>query len=309
MSISRSILLWTSQNKWMKQNVPKLFFVQKALKKFMPGENVEDAIAEAIKFRRKGINTVFTKLGENIKNLSDAETVTKHYLEVLLKINEQNVNAEISLKLTQIGFDISVEAAKSNFERILKSTDEKNNFIWIDMEQSIYTEATIDFYKHFRNKFSNVGVCLQAYLKRTKSDVEKLLAFSPGVRLVKGAYMESPEISFAQKSLVDENYFEIVKLLMEFNKEGTARIAFATHDINLISKIKNYSGTNNISRDKFEFQMLYGIKPSEQIRIVKEGFNIKVLISYGSEWYSWYLRRLAERPANVWFVLKNLFVK
>jgi len=309
MTVSRSILLWASQNKWMKSNVPKLFFVQKALKKFMPGEEVEYALSEAVSFQQREIGTVFTKLGENITTLAEAETVTNHYLEVLTKINNQKVSAEISLKLTQIGFDISVDAAKNNLGKILKSAEDKNNFIWIDMEQSAYVEKTIEFYKHFRKNFSSVGICLQAYLKRTKRHINDLLPVSPNIRLVKGAYMEPPEIAFAQKSLVDKNYFEIAETLLKFNKEGIARIAFATHDLNMISKIKEYSKLNDIRKDGFEFQMLYGIKPAEQIKIANEGYKIRVLISYGSAWYSWYVRRLAERPANVWFILKNLVAK
>ena len=309
MTVSRSILLWASQNKWMKSNVPKLFFVQKALKKFMPGEEVEYALSEAVSFQQRGLGTVFTKLGENITTLAEAEAVTNHYLEVLSKINNQKVSAEISLKLTQIGFDISVDAAKNNFGKILKSAEDKNNFIWIDMEQSAYVEKTIEFYKHFRKNFSSVGICLQAYLKRTMRHINDLLPVSPNIRLVKGAYMEPPEIAFAQKSLVDKNYFEIAETLLKFNKEGIARIAFATHDLNMISKIKEYSKLNDIRKDGFEFQMLYGIKPAEQIKIADEGYKIRVLISYGSAWYSWYMRRLAERPANVWFVLKNLVAK
>ncbi len=309
MSLSRNLLLWASQNRWMKNNIPKLFFVKKALKKFMPGENIEDALNEAAKFKLQGIDTVFTKLGENINNLSEAETVTEHYIDALKKISEHNVPAEISLKLTQIGFDISIDAAKTNFERIVISAQNTNNFVWIDMEQSSYTEKTIEFYKSFRKDFSNIGVCLQAYLKRTQDDINDLLQISSNIRLVKGAYMESPEIAFSQKHLVDINYFEIAKTLLNYNKTKNSRVAFATHDLNLISKIKKYTEANEISRNKFEFQMLYGIKPSEQIKIAKEGYKIRVLISYGSEWYSWYVRRLAERPANMWFVLKNMFLK
>jgi proline dehydrogenase len=309
MSPGRKVLQWGSQNEWMKKNIPKLFFVRKALKRFMPGENIEAALIEAKKFKSLGIGTVFTKLGENISTLSEAEEAANHYLEALSYINEHNVPVEISLKLTLIGIDISVDAAKRNFERIIKLAKEKNNFIWIDMEQSSYVDNTIDFYKYFRNDYSNVGICLQAYLKRTQNDLKDLLVISPNIRLVKGAYMEPPEIAFSQKSSVDENYFDISKILLNYTPGKDARIAFATHDLMLISKIKEYAEANDISRDKFEFQMLYGIKPAEQIRIAQEGYKMRLLISYGSAWYPWYMRRLAERPANVWFVLRNVFTK
>jgi proline dehydrogenase len=307
MSVSRKLLLWGSQNKWMKQNIPKLFFVKKALRKFMPGENIEDAVAEALTFKKTGIETVFTKLGENISTLADAEEVTAHYLEVLSKIEDGEVSAEISLKLTQIGIDISEDAAQNNFEQIIKLAAEKNNFIWIDMEQSSYTERTIEFYKHFRIKYRNTGLCLQAYLKRTINDINELLPIKPNIRLVKGAYMEPPDSAYPQKSLVDKNYYELSRILLNYTKENRARIAFATHDTSLIAEIKKYALSNNIPAERFEFQMLYGIKTGEQFRTAKEGYGMRVLISYGDAWYSWYMRRLAERPANVWFVLKNIY--
>ncbi len=309
MNPGRIILLWASQNKWMKKNIPRVFFIKKALLRFMPGENIEDALKEAIIFNQAGIGAVFTKLGENINTLADADSVTGHYLDILAKIKDWDVAAEISLKLTQIGLDISEDAARNNFKRILQTAADKNYFVWIDMEQSSYVDRTINFYKHFRRDYSNVGICLQSYLRRTKSDVNKLLPAVPNIRLVKGAYMESHETAFAQKALVDKNYFELAQLLLNYSKDNKARIAFATHDTNLISRIKKYAEMNNIPNSKFEFQMLYGIKSGEQVRIAGEGYNMRVLISYGAAWYSWYMRRLAERPANIWFVLKNIFTK
>ncbi len=309
MSIPRKFLLWGSQNTWMKKNIPRLFFVKKALRRFMPGEAVESAINEAGKLKETGIGTVFTKLGENINTLSDAEVVATHYLDVLSKIEHFSVPAEISLKLTQIGFDISTGAASDNFEKIVTRAAERHNFIWIDMEQSSYTQRTIDFYKYFRKKYSNIGICLQAYLKSTQRDVEELLSVSPNIRLVKGAYMEPPDIAFAGKKQVDVNYLALAQYLLDYSKKQQGRIAFATHDLSIISAIKEYASANNIAKDKFEFQMLYGIKQTEQLRIAQEGYNMRVLISYGEAWYSWYMRRLAERPANVWFVLRNIFIR
>ena len=176
------------------------------------------------------------------------------------------------------------------------------------MEQSSYTQRTIDFYKYFRKKYSDIGICLQAYLKSTQRDVEELLCVSPNIRLVKGAYMEPPDTAFARKKQVDVNYLALAQNLLDYSKGQQGRIAFATHDLSIISAIKEHASANNIVKDKFEFQMLYGIKQTEQLRIAQEGYNIRVLISYGEAWYSWYMRRLAERPANVWFVLRNIFV-
>ena len=309
MNPGRNLLLWASQNKWMKNNIPGLFFVQKALKRFMPGEDIEYALKEAIKFKQQGIGTVFTKLGENIISLEDAEKTTNHYLDVLNKIKNMNVPSEISLKLTQIGLDISEEAAGNNFEKIVKTASGENNFVWIDMEQSSYVDKTINFYKNFRKTYANTGICLQAYLKRTKSDINELIAISSNIRLVKGAYLEPEDIAFYDKTMVDKNYFDLAETLLNCSKEKDVRAAFATHDTNLISRIIDYTSSEKISPERFEFQMLYGIKPSEQIRIARQGYNIRVLISYGKAWYPWYMRRLAERPANIWFVLKNIFIK
>ena len=275
----------------------------------MPGENIEDALREALAFKNSGIGTVFTKLGENINTLSDAGEVTAHYMEVLSKIEDRGVPAEISIKLTQIGIDISVDDAGRNFEQIIKLATEKNNFVWIDMEQSSYTDKTIEFYKHFRKDYENTGLCLQAYLKRTVRDINELLPINPHIRLVKGAYMEPPDIAYSQKAMVDNNYSELSRVLLNYSNENKARIAFATHDINLTAEIKKYALINNIPNNRFEFQMLYGIKTGEQFKTAGEGYSMRVLISYGDAWYSWYMRRLAERPANVWFVLKNIINK
>jgi proline dehydrogenase len=309
MNPGRNLLLWASQNKWMRNNIPGLFFVKKALKRFMPGENIEDAMIVGMKFKQQGIGTVFTRLGENITSLEDAEGVTNHYLDVLNKIKKQDVPSEISLKLTQIGLDISEDAAGINFGRIVKTASEKNNFVWLDMEQSSYVNKTIDFYKNFRADYSNIGICLQAYLKRTESDINDLLPEFPNIRLVKGAYLEPAHIAYSDKTMVDDNYFKLAKALLNCSKEKDIRVAFATHDTNLISRIIDYTSSEKISPERFEFQMLYGIKPGEQIRIAQKGYKIRVLISYGEAWYPWYMRRLAERPANIWFVIKNIFIK
>ncbi len=307
MDIGRDFLLWASRNEWMKNNIPNYFFVKRAVKRFMPGEEIEDALREANKLDELGIGTVFTHLGENIKDLSEAEEVTKHYINALEKIEAAETPTEISVKLTQLGFDLSVDQTISNFEKILTRAKEKNNFVWIDIEQSSYVDATINFYKHFKKLFFNVGLCLQSYLKRTKADLVELLGYSPNIRLVKGAYKEPYQIAFKEKAKVDESYFELSKILLDAVKAKSCRAAFATHDLKLISMIEAFAKTNGFQREHLEFQMLYGIKTSGQFRLAKEGYKILVLISYGSAWYPWYMRRLAERPANVGFVLKNLF--
>ncbi len=307
MNISRDILLWCSANPWMKENIPKMGFVRGAVKKFMPGENVEDAIKAAKDFKEVGIRTVFTYLGENIKDLNEAETVADHYKQTLEKIHVNELPTEISLKLTHIGFNYSNDKTFELFKSISIKAKEYNNFVWIDMEQSPYFHRTVEFYRRIRSETENVGICLQSYLYRTKEDLQKLLDISPNIRLVKGAYKEPAAIAFPEKTDVDNNYFEISKMLLIAIKEKGIRAAFATHDLNIISRIEAYAKMQGIPREKLEFQMLYGIKPTEQLILVKEGYKVIVLISYGTYWYPWYVRRLAERPANVGFVLKNLF--
>ena len=309
MGVFRNILLWCSENQWMREQLPQYGFVKRAVKRFMPGEEIEQALYEAVRFKEIGIGNVFTFLGENIVDLSEAHAVTEHYLEALEKISNKKVNVEVSLKLTQIGFDLSVEKTYENFKRICEKAKSFNNVVWIDMEYSRYVDKTIKFYKKIKTEFDNVGLCLQAYLYRTDDDLKELLEIHPFIRLVKGAYNEPKQIAFEQKAQTDENYFQLAKMLVDAVKENKARAAFATHDETLVAKIENYAKTKGLSRENLEFQMLYGIKSNTQLRLAKDGYKLLVLISYGNAWFPWYMRRLAERPANVGFVLRNMFTK
>ncbi|MCL4550489.1 MAG: proline dehydrogenase family protein [Bacteroidetes bacterium] len=308
MNFFRSILLWASENSWMRYHVPRWGFVKSAVKKFMPGEHVEDSLEAAAKFRTDSIPTVFTRLGENITELSEGLVVRDHYLDLIDKISERNLDIEISLKLTQLGFDLSFDETYERFKMITQKVKDKlGNVIWIDMESSAYTEKTIEFYKKIKQEFSNVGLCVQAYLYRTKNDLDELFKINPHIRLVKGAYKEPHNIAFAVKNKVDQNYFELARTMLHVSKGKKIRTVFGTHDENLISKISHDAEHIGIAKDQLEFHMLYGIKPGFQKELVKRGNKLRVLVSYGEFWYPWYMRRLAERPANVWFVLKNIF--
>lgn len=273
----------------------------------MPGENVDDAIDAARIFQSEGIPTVFTYLGESIKGLDEAIQVRDHYLNLLEKITSEKLNTEVSVKLTQLGLDLSPDNAYENMRVLAEKAMLLHNVVWIDMERSNYVDATIDLYKKVKRDFPNTGICLQSYLRRTKHDLEGLLKISPLIRLVKGAYNEPKEIAFPEKSMVDANYFELSMLLLKGIKESGVRAAFGTHDAKLLERIIGAASKVGIPKKDIEIQMLYGIKSSEQKRLVKEGYNLRVLISYGRAWYKWYVRRLAERPANVGFVLKNIF--
>lgn len=310
MNVARTFLIWCSENAWMLKNVPQFGFVQKAVKKFMPGEDIADAIVEAEKFKLENIGTVFTRLGENVEAKTESDAVTQHYIDAIKIISERNLPTEISLKLTQIGIDLGYDVGLNNFKMIAKVANELNITAWIDIEQSYYVNTTIKFYKEIKKFYPNIGICLQSYLFRTERDFEGLKSVSPLIRLVKGAYKETPDVSFRKKTDTDKNYFLLAKKMLDNTMiDSNSRAAFGTHDLNLIEMIVDYAKYRNIPNDKYEFQMLYGIKPEEQKRLAARGIKLRVLISYGSYWYPWYLRRLAERPANVWFVLKNLFTK
>lgn len=308
MGISRNLLLWASENSWMRLHVPKWKFVRSAIKKFMPGEGVDDALLAAKKFKEDSIPTVFTRLGENIQHLSEGIEVRNHYLDLIDKIAEQKLDIEISLKLTQLGFDSSFEETYDRFKAITQKVKEKlGNMIWIDMEGSVYTERTIFFYKKIRGEFDNVGLCVQAYLHRTEKDLEDLLNINANIRLVKGAYKEPADIAFILKKDVDTNYMHLAKVMLKLKSEKKIRVAFATHDEIICSQILNEAKHYSVPKDQVEFQMLYGIKSGYQVKLANKGYRLRILISYGDFWYPWYMRRLAERPANIWFVIKNLF--
>ncbi len=309
MSLGRNILLWCSKNEWLKKSFPKMKFTRRAVKKFMPGETVKDAITATRKLLENNIPATFTHLGENITTLEEAEENTKHYIALLDKINNENLDIEISLKLTQIGFDLSFDKTFELFSQIAAKTKDNNNFVFIDIEDSSYVDKTIDFYKKIKKKYDNVGLCLQTYLYRTMKDIEQMMDINPTIRLVKGAYKEPETVAFKSKKKVDENFFKISEFLLERIKELSWRSAFATHDMNLVKRIEDVGARLGIEKSNLEFHMLYGIKSSEQLKLIADGYRVRVLISYGEAWFPWYMRRLAERPANVGFVLKNLLSK
>ena len=309
MGISRNILLWASKNEWLKRRVPKMSFVQKAVKRFMPGESVEDTILAARELIKHNIPTTITHLGENITTLKEAEINTQHYLDLLDKINKEKLDIEISLKLTHIGLDLSFDKTLDLFSKICEKAQILNNNVFIDIEDSSYVDKTIEFYKRIKQKFNNVGLCLQAYLYRTMEDLKDMIVLNPNIRLVKGAYKEPSSVAFKKLTQVNENYLKLSEYLLQQIKAKNIRVAFATHDLNLQEQIKKSELNLGLNKLNIEFQMLYGIKKEAQYKLATEGYKIRTLISYGKHWYPWYMRRLAERPANVWFVLKNIFNK
>ncbi len=226
---------------------------------------------------------------------------------MLEKINSENLDIEVSLKLTHIGFDLSFDKTLELFSSISEKARRLNNNVFIDIEDSSYVDKTINFYKQIKEKHNNVGLCLQAYLYRTMEDIKEMIDINPWIRLVKGAYKELATVAFPKLSKVNENFILISKYLLDKVEADGFRVAFGTHDLIIQEQVKKEADKLGLPKEKLEFQMLYGIKTTEQKKLASEGYKIRTLISYGEFWYPWYMRRLAERPANIGFVLKNIF--
>jgi len=307
MAFVRSLLLAASQNVWLREHAVKYPFVRRSVSRFMPGETLDAALEAARALQQKSIGTVFTHLGENVADRAEARRVAEHYLEVLARVHELKLPAEVSVKLTQLGLDLSRDFCFENFERIIQQ-ENGNSVVWVDMEASNYVDITLELYRRALKNFSNVGICLQAYLYRTKKDLADLLPLKPSIRLVKGAYKEPASIAFPKKSDVDENYFRLAEEMLRAKMAGQCpRAAFGTHDVPLIRRLSDYVRARGLPASDLEVQMLYGIQRAEQERLAREGSRSVVLVAYGSYWYPWFVRRLAERPANLWFMVRNVF--
>jgi len=302
----RTVFLACSESQWLREHLPRYRFVRRAVSRFMPGETLDDALAAAKALEDCSVATVFTLLGENITEPAEATRVTEHYLGALERIRERGLGTELSVKLTQLGLDLGKELCLRNLRRIIEQAGEQS-VVWIDMEASDYVDVTLEIFRQAWQEHRNVGICLQAYLRRTGQDLASLLPLGPAIRLVKGAYLEPPDRAFPKKKQVDENYFRLSELMLsEQARTAGVRTAFATHDLQLIRRIVGYATTQAIRKESYEFQMLYGIQRPEQYRLAREGWKSVVLIAYGAYWFPWYMRRLAERPANAWFVVRNL---
>ena len=311
MSLARRLLLAAAQSHFLRERAPRYRFVRRTVARFMPGEALDDALRAARQLAHHGLASVFTHLGENLATASEAEQVTQHYLRVLEAIAVERLPTEISVKLTQLGLDLDAELCYRNLARLLGQVA-PDATLWIDMEASSYVDATLTLFRRAlaaapRMARPRVGICLQAYLHRTAADLETLLALGPAVRLVKGAYREPATVALPRKRDVDENFFRLTgRLLSPEARQSGVYAAIATHDRALIARIEALARERGVPPDAFEFQMLYGIQRAEQRRLASSGWRSAVLIAYGSFWYPWFMRRLAERPANLGFVVRNL---
>jgi proline dehydrogenase len=308
MSVMRKVLLAGSTNAWLRDRATRAAFVRKSVSRFMPGETVDDALRAAQELKREGINTILTRLGENITRVEEAEEVTQHYFAVLDKVAAAGLDAHVSVKPTQLGLDQDPALCRRNIDRLIERTEQRNNFLWLDMESSPYVDPTLDLYRYARAKTSRIGIAIQAYLFRTEKDVDSLVPLGSAIRIVKGAYLEPPDVAYPKKADVDENFYKLCTRLMQPDAiKAGCLLHIATHDTALIERLNAWIQQNKVPASAYEFAMLYGIQRTHQQKLAKDGKRLRVLISYGEYWFPWYMRRLAERPANVWFVMKNMF--
>jgi proline dehydrogenase len=308
MSVMRKALLWASTNVFLRERAMRTKFVRRSVVKFMPGERVEDAIEAAKDLKPVGLTTILTRLGENLTKISEAGEVADHYVKVLDLVHAAGLDAHISVKPTQLGYDQNPETCFKYCAALLECCRALDTYLWLDMESSQYVDGTLELFKRLRERSEKVGVAVQAYLYRTDADIEELVQLGSAIRLVKGAYLESPEVAFPKKSEVDDNYFKLAsRLLRDDNTNPGALLHIATHDVNLQDRLLEVIKKNHVDQSRYEFAMLYGIQSARQQHFARLGLRTRCLISYGEYWFPWYMRRLAERPANLWFVMKNMF--
>ena len=303
----RRLLLWMARNRWLRDHLPRLWFARRAVRRFMPGEDPESALEAATRFKAEGIASEFTRLGENVTTVEEGDAVVEHYLGLLDDIRKRGLDGEVSVKLTQLGYDLDVDRTLAHTQRLAERAAEAGRTLWIDMEGSAYAEGTIAFYERLKATHPNTGLCLQSYLHRTAADIQRLLPLSPEIRLVKGAYAEPASIAYQTRHDVDTNYVALAVALLDAAHAGQkVRLGLGTHDVRLIEQIAEHATALGLPKASFEVEMLYGIRAREQYRLARAGYRVKTLIAYGDAWYPWYMRRLAERPANVLFALRQI---
>jgi proline dehydrogenase len=304
----RSTLLYLARSKRAKATLMALPGARRASRRFVAGETLNDTIGAVRALNEKGLLVSLDHLGENVYSAADADRAVQAYLETLERIAQTGVKANVSLKLTQLGLDVGEAVCMANVRRVLNCAQTHQNFVRIDMEGSAYTEKTLHVFRALRQEFSNVGIVIQAYLRRSEADVRELAAEGANIRLCKGAYQEPPNVAFPQKSDVDANFVKLVEIFLDDAARAKgAYIGVATHDERMIEATKAYATQHAIGKDQFEFQMLYGVRPQAQTQLAADGYKVRVYVGYGTEWYPFFMRRLAERPANLGFILKNLF--
>ena len=302
----RRVFLWAARNAWLKERLPRLGFMRRAVRRFMPGETLESALDAAAPLEAAGIGSMYTKLGENLSSLDEADAVADHYIAVFDAIAARGYRGEVSVKPTQLGLDLDEDRALTHLIRLAEHAAATGSYLWVDMEGSDYVEATIRLYERLRAVQPLTGLCLQAYLRRTAADIERLRPLDPAIRLVKGAYDEPEAIAYREKRQVDASFLGLAVDFLKSGRGRPIRLGLGTHDVALVEQIAAAVAPAGIGRDGFEVEMLFGIRAKEQYRLAREGYRVQTLIAYGEHWYPWYMRRLAERPANVTFAIRSL---
>lgn len=298
----RALLLFLSHQEGFKNFMLRFRIFRQTAWRFVAGETLDDAVQAVREANAQGIRASLDLLGENTKSQDDAEKAGREVTGILDRINTEKVDSNVSVKLTQLGLDLGTDYCYANLIRIVRHAHELKNFIRIDMEGSHYTERTLDIVLRARRESENVGAVIQAYLYRSEDDVRLLLENATRIRLCKGAYLEPESLAFKKKSRTDENFVRLMKMLLDSGLYN----AIATHDEAMIAATREYADRKNVTKDKFEFQMLYGVRRDLQLLLAQEGYNVRVYIPFGLRWYPYFMRRLAERPANVFFILRNL---
>ena len=299
----RSTLLKLSENKKFASWVTSNGTTRSMARRFVAGETLDEAIAAARACNDAGMMVSLDYLGENVSTTSDAQHSRDAYLEVFERIAEEKLHANVSCKLTQLGLDINAEFCEGLVLSIIERAAGFDNFLRVDMESSLYTQRTIDLVKRVRSRNPAVGTVIQSYLYRSETDVADLLAYGCRIRLCKGAYKEPEDVAYPRKADVDANYVRLMQLLLS---SGFYH-GIATHDPRMIGATIRYAATKQISKDDFEFQMLYGVRTDLQRRLIHDGYRVRIYIPFGNDWFPYFMRRLAERPANVGFLVRNFF--
>jgi len=306
MSIARKLLLRASRSQWLAEQFRRRAFARRAVRRFMPGEELSAALEASAEFSRQNIGSVLTNLGERVATRGEAAAVRERYITALARIRDLSLPGQISVKLTHLGLDVDPELCTQNLVALADEAVRTGSFVWIDIEESRYVDATLGAFRRARATHSNVGVCIQAYLRRTEADIAALLPLAPAIRLVKGAYNEPASIAYTAKTEVDAQYVLVAKRLLESATRGGPPAVLGTHDMRLIGRIREHAHAIGAAKTAYEIHMLYGIRASDQRTLAVNGCVVRVLISYGTAWFPWYMRRLAEKPSNVWFVLRNI---
>ncbi len=306
MALARSLLLAASRSPWLARQMGRRTFARRAVRRFLPGETLDAALEAARPLADTGIGAVVTQLGENLTTLAEAEAVRDHYLGVLDRIVERGLDCWPSVKPTQLGLDLSVDACRANLAALAARAEAAGAMLWIDMEDSSYVDRTLHLFRGLRERFARVGLCLQSYLRRTPADLEALLPLKPAIRLVKGAYAERPAVAFPAKRDVDSAFVTLGERLLAVAAADGAFPVFGTHDLRVLQRLARRAAELQLADGRWEIHMLYGIRMADQRALAAAGRRVRTLISYGAHWFPWYMRRLAERPANVWFVVRSL---